>query len=396
MCKTYTPTVVKTHFPYDFVKDKTLFYKGVKPAITLYKNLEKNEYKFINEKLYKLIPKDNWSTKNETLKYLEHDLISLFKVMETFIKHIWLNYGIHVTNSYTISGISMNIFLKNFYNNNIPLINKKSVHNDIRKSYYGGNTEVYKPYGRNLFYYDVNSLYPYSAFKSMPGINCVYIQDINKNIKDCYNDLFGFYYCKIKTTDHYFGFIPVRLDNGSIIMPNGNIEGWYFSEELKFAHEQGYDINVLYGYKFDKNLGVFDKYVEHFYKIKSNTLDKVERWISKSFLNNLLGRFGLNINKPITKLVDFEEFQEILQTRKIVGDVKHINDKYLITFENDISKDLCDKYQVDYKETFNNFIKNNKLSRKFKQEPNYISVSISSVRISVSISIRIRINIRGE
>jgi hypothetical protein len=93
----------------------------------------------------------------------------------------------------------MNIYLKKYSNNNIPLINKGSVYNDIRNSYFGGITEVYKPHGKDLYYYDVNSLYPYASLNDMPGLNCVFTDNINKNLKDCINDLFGFYYCKIST-----------------------------------------------------------------------------------------------------------------------------------------------------------------------------------------------------
>jgi hypothetical protein len=76
----------------------------------------------------------------------------------------------------------MDIFLKRYYNYNIPLINKKSIYYDIKQSYFGGITEVYKPYGKNLYYYDVNSLYPLAALNAKPGLNCNYTDNINKNI----------------------------------------------------------------------------------------------------------------------------------------------------------------------------------------------------------------------
>ena len=79
-------------------------------------------------------------------------------------------------------------------------------------------TEVYKPYGKNLLLYDVNSLYPFAALNPMPGINCSFIENIGNN--------------------------------------------------LDF--------------------------------IKSNTIDKVEKDITKRLLNHLLGRFGMNIIKPVT------------------------------------------------------------------------------------------------
>lgn len=118
----------------------------------------------------------------------------------------------------------MDIFLRRFYDNNIPLISKKSVYNDIKKSYFGGVTEVYRPHGKNLYYYDVNSLYPYAALNSMPGLNCYYIEDINLNINKYIDKMFGFYYCKIIANSNYLGLLPIRDING-IIMPIGDFEG---------------------------------------------------------------------------------------------------------------------------------------------------------------------------
>lgn len=66
----------------------------------------------------------------------------------------------------TISSLAMRIFLKDFYNKNIPMINKPSIYKDLKQAYYGDITEVYKPLGHNLYYYDVNSLYPFAALKT--------------------------------------------------------------------------------------------------------------------------------------------------------------------------------------------------------------------------------------
>ena len=48
----------------------------------------------------------------------------------------------------------------------IPLITGQ-IFNDIRKSYIGGSTDMYKPFGKNIYAYDVNSLYPY-VMKNYP------------------------------------------------------------------------------------------------------------------------------------------------------------------------------------------------------------------------------------
>jgi hypothetical protein len=140
--------------------------------------------------------------------------------MDTFNKFVFMKYGVQMTQCLTISRLALNIFLKNYLkDSNIPLI-PLSIYNDIKKAYYGGVTEVYKPYGKNLYYYDVNSLYPYAALNPMPGLNCTYIDNIiTENTSDISN-LFGFYYCEIETQNDYLGLLPVHT-NFELIMPNG-------------------------------------------------------------------------------------------------------------------------------------------------------------------------------
>ena len=254
----------------------------------------------------------------------------------------------------------MKIYLHKFYDNNIPLINKRSLFEDIKESYFGGITEVYRPYGENLYYYDVNSLYPHAALNPMPSNKCIFENNINKNIGEVIN-FFGFYYCSIEAPlNNYLGLLPVKTKAG-IIMPNGKWEGWYFSEELKFAKENGYLIKVIKGYHFEKQLNVFDKYVKHFYDIKAKTSNSVEKAVAKSLLNNLLGRFGLNIYKPITELMNHEKYNELLQTKAIDAAITiEIGDNYLVTYKNKVDKEICDSLNVDYKQTVLNNLINNK------------------------------------
>ncbi|GKA82721.1 putative reverse transcriptase domain-containing protein [Tanacetum coccineum] len=63
----------------------------------------------------------------------------------------------------TLSSLALNIFRLRYYNDEIFPIHIPNQNEDtfIRKAYYGGHTDSYKPYGENLYYYDVNSLYPF-------------------------------------------------------------------------------------------------------------------------------------------------------------------------------------------------------------------------------------------
>jgi DNA polymerase type B, organellar and viral len=77
------------------------------------------------------------------------------------------------------------------------------------------------------------------------------------------------------------------------------------------------------------------------------------RAIIKLLLNSLLGRFGLNIFKPITKTVDMSTRDFIASTRTIKAQ-KELNDsKYLITYDPNISETICKEHGLDYLKVLN-------------------------------------------
>lgn len=119
-------------------------------------------------------------------------------------------------------GLPSKDFMAKYYKGNIPLIDNKEVYNCIKKAYYGGMTEVYRPYGENLYYYDVNSLYPYVALNDMPGCECrkEYFFDYKSNSIDIHS-LFGFYYVEVECLDErYLGLLPFRGDK-TLLFPTG-------------------------------------------------------------------------------------------------------------------------------------------------------------------------------
>ena len=197
-----------------------------------------------------------WSFKDETIKYLNLDLLVLYEVLVKANKQIFLDYNIDMLDSLTISNLAIRLFMTKYYKNNIPSIHKLSLYNDVKLAYYGGITEVYKPYGENLYYYDVNSLYPYVSLNDMPGMHCFKEQFFNHVTH--LDTLFGFYYCNVECSkDNYLGLLPVRTNTG-IHLPVGKRSGWYFSEELKFARYNGYKISEVKGYSFNGSKGILD------------------------------------------------------------------------------------------------------------------------------------------
>ena len=67
----------------------------------------------------------------------------------------------------------------------------------IKEAYFGGITEVYKPYGKVLIYIDIISLYPYAALNIMPGTQCYWIESFEDKGLNL-NELFGFFMLKLK------------------------------------------------------------------------------------------------------------------------------------------------------------------------------------------------------
>lgn len=200
LCKSFEVSCLKVDFPYKFLHQDNLNYIGNTPDIMFFENISLDDYANI--------VKDNWNFKNESLDYLANDIKGLYQILRKANKSFFIKYDLDITSGLTISSLAMNLFHSKYYQNNIPLITNANMFNDLKKAYYGGITEVYKPYGENLYYYDVNSLYPFVAYNPMPGISCLkeyYYSDVNLN------DLFGFYYCEVSSNDLYLGNINNRI-----------------------------------------------------------------------------------------------------------------------------------------------------------------------------------------
>lgn len=337
----YNVETQKGCFPHTFVNDKTLFYVGNTPDIKYFSS--KEDY----------LKLDSWDLKEQCLIYLDKDLISLYQVITTFNKSVFKNFGLQMTNSMTISRIALDLFMTNYYSKAskvIPLVNKTEVFKDLQKAYYGGITEVYKPtnnYNETLYYYDVNSLYPYVALNKMPGLKATYLEFYDDSFRNIEN-YFGFFYCEVSVESRYLGLLPYRCNKG-LIFPTGKWCGWYFSEQLKFAKENGYNIKIIKGYNFSSVDSVFTKYVNDLYSIKSNkdNKDTSTKLIAKSLLNNLLGRFGMDYTRPITDIVTIKDIDNIF-LKHLVNNIRHIHDdKYLVSYSPEVVLSIATKLNID-------------------------------------------------
>lgn len=344
LCELYNVNTTKGDFPHKFAKDNTLFYIGNTPDFSNYRDVDKETYM----SLYV----DNWDFKKECIIYLEKDLLSLYEIIVSANRSVHNEFHVQLTNCLTASKLANDIYLKNYMGEHkIPFLDNLVVYNDIQKAYFGGISEVYIPRGKDLFYYDVNSLYPFSAYKAMPGLFCEYFEYNDKTI-DLSDDHFGFYYCKVVTVDRYIGLLPCRTDTG-VVYPTGSWEGWFFSEELKFAQNNGYIIKIIKGYNWVKEHDTFKDYVDRLAYLKANSEDVTHKNIAKLLLNSLFGRFGMSPYQLIRKIVNKNKGDNILLTRSTGEEIPLTNNHVLISYLPGPDADICKEFRLDYTDVLN-------------------------------------------
>jgi len=335
--KSFDVPVKKDIFPYSFVKRDKLNYVGKLPSQRYYKNL--SDY---NLQLEKFKNKD-WSLRDETIKYLNYDLISLFLILQEMNDWLYDVFKINMTNYSTVSGISFAIYRSNYLKKDYKLPRLKGeILKNIRDAYYGGGVDVYKPYGRDLYYYDVNSLYPYSMLKDMPVGNP--IQTSNSNL----NEIFGFVKATVTSPPNIKKpILPFKSDKG-LIFPTGTWTSWYFSEELKQARDEfGYKIVVHHSYIFQRNNKIFTEFIKEIGVIKEYSKG-ASKEIAKLLLNSLYGRMGMNDNLNETKIVSNIEAQEIHMAYQVIDNYPLDDNMEYISYKRNPDISLCMQTGVNF------------------------------------------------
>ena len=334
LCKSFKVENPKSIFPIFFVNENNLDYIGEVPDIKYFKNINLNDYN-----KYKSDFGNNWSLKNEAIKYCNLDSISLYEILFKFNDMIFSLFNKNIHNYPTLPSLAFAIFRSNFMSKeNIPQLSGKIADN-IRSGYTGGAVDMYipeNPENIKIKCLDVNSLYPSQMeTQKMPiGIPTYFNGDILKLDPNA----FGFFYCKIIAPDNIMHPIlqtHVKAKNGiRTISPIGTWEDMIFSEEMNNAMKYGYKFEVLWGYTFKSEV-VFKSYVDFLYNLRSQ-YDKSNplNFIAKILMNSLYGRFGMKDNFANINIIhrdyysDFENkfFDNIIKTTQI-------DDYYLVEFE---------------------------------------------------------------
>ncbi|KAL2905442.1 DNA polymerase [Bienertia sinuspersici] len=272
--------------------------------------------------------------KDEILTYLKQDILLLGGIMQKAQKLCWEQYSVDIEEVITNSSLSLRIFRSLFYDASSYPIHIPSRNEDkyIRRGYYGGHTDVYIRSGTDLYYYDVNSLYPFimKSF-SMPGGKPVWKGNLaNADLSNLFGFIEAYVYCPAEIKRP---FLPYR----------GEFVGVYYSEELKYAKSLGYTVIPLSGYIFEEMESPFKSYVSTLFESRLQAKKEGNDALSfvyKILMNSLYGRFGINPESTLTEICDFQRYRKLMQDPSFVSAYNISKENYIVSYRSNMDDEM--------------------------------------------------------
>lgn len=295
---------------------------------------------------YDQVTLSNLSSMRESLvEYMKQDILLLGGIMHNFQDLYAKTYKADIENKITTASLALSLFRSNYYDEvQFPIhIPNKNEDTFIRRGYYGGHADAYTPYGENLYYYDINSLYPFVMKEfPMPGGVPVWHSDLDSMELD---SMFGFIQAYVecpKTMKRPF--LPYRNEKDKdriLLFPTGEFVGVYYSEELKYARDLGYKVLPICGYLFQKMESPFKDYVNSLFECRSNAKkegNKALDYLYKLLLNSLYGRFGINPISTITEMCDKNRRDFLLRKGTFINEDLLREDLYMVSYHSNMER----------------------------------------------------------
>lgn len=274
--------------------------------------------------------------------YCLNDSLVLREGFECFIKQLKQILFVNPLICLSLPSLAIKIFLKKFYDFQNGAIENCAGNKEkfIRKSYKGGIVDVFKPFMKNGYHYDINSLYPYvmREFKYPVGTGA-FINGCDINL------------------DMFFGFVEVEVfcppslkipllpkydKFKGLICPSGRWKDVYFSEELKVAKSLGYTFKIIRGVSYQQKK-IFVNIITTLYTLRNQySKNSPSNTILKLLMNSLYGRFGMKPILPVTQIVDKKEYNELQAIYEILNQTV-LNQKIIVVF---IKKPVLEKLEL--------------------------------------------------
>lgn len=275
--------------------------------------------------------------KESLLDYMVQDILLLGGIMQSFQDIYYKSYQADIINKLTIASLALSLFREKYYDENKHYIHIPNQNEDqfIRRGYYGGHSDAYTPYGMNLYYYDVNSLYPFVMKEfTMPGGTPVWHSNLESMLLD---SMFGYIEAYVECPKSIKKpFLPYRnKKDGTLIFPTGSFIGVYYSEELKYARDIGYTIIPICGYLFEEMESPFKGYVHSLFESRSNAKkmgNNALSFVYKLLMNSLYGRFGINPQSTKTEMCNKSRRDRLFRRAEFIDEVFLREDLYMVSY----------------------------------------------------------------
>lgn len=201
----------------------------------------------------------------------------------------------------------------------------------LKHAFFPGHTAVFQHHVPKGYFYDCNSLYPYVMSQKdlffPTGIPTRWTGEKLEDGKKC----FGILYVHVKAPALFRPILPYRdsRHEGIHYYPqNGTWYGWYFSEELLYAKQKGYEIQILDGYLYQPVSGktIFGSFVEYLFQLKSISQDEFTQSLALHYHvpSSLLHQQSLSAVQDFTRSLHFLQRQlSKLMMNSLYGKVSH-------------------------------------------------------------------------
>nr|GEZ71687.1 DNA polymerase-like [Tanacetum cinerariifolium] len=257
--------------------------------------------------------------KEEIVEYLRQDVLLLGGIMQRAQEIFYEEFEIDIKSKITLPLLALSIFRKKFYDDNQCRIYIPSQNTDqfIRKGYYEGHADAYIPYD---------------------------------SIKEEHLDtMLGFVLSYVECpTDIKRPFLPYHGATGTLIFPTGKFSGVYYTEELKYAKNLGYKINMLYGYFYERKESPFKEIISVLYKKRleaKNAGHIAVSYVYMILINSLYGTFGINPLSSKTLIGDENDLKRVEQKEHFQDAELLGEDTFVMSFKENIGVSPLDQWK---------------------------------------------------
>ena len=214
----------------------------------------------------------------ELATYNEQDCVILWKAIRIF-EQIVLDFGGELQK--TIASTALNLFRRRFLTQEIPTNDALNVL--ARESYVASRVEVFAAKCGSANYYDINSSFPFSMLKAVPGA----MTGRSKRLPDS-----GLYLAKVRVQvpDQYVPPLPYRHPKtGRVYFPTGEWEAWFTSTDVALLYECGGRVLKVIDVLHFEPFYDLEGYASTVYEARRKTTNAALKVVYKYLLNSLYG-----------------------------------------------------------------------------------------------------------